>query len=806
MFAQRTLCLPGRGLPIALGVLFVLLAAPAAEATPPTFKGASANGGIVYFESEEQLVPGDTDTRRDVYERSWDEGVDAFVTRQVSLGPTGGNDAYTAQFEGVSEDGERVFFSTDEGLVEADTDRQKDIYLRDLETATTTLVSVGDADCESCGNGALGVRFAAVDNGGEEVFFTSDKSLTAADTDKVADLYVRHIPDPADPLAEETELVSTPAASCPGCGNGESAVSWLGISADGNYAYFSTGEQLSAADGDSEGDIYAHDLGTSATTLVSAGECTSSCDGSKPPVFGGSSTNGEWVFFTTEEKLVDGDDDGATDVYGRDLLAGATELVSGDGGDFSAEFEAASDDGSRVLFSTTEPIDGTDLDGTASDVYEWSGGSPTLVTPGTCSGPCAAADFDAVSDDFTHLVFSTVERLDTLNDTDSRKDVYRQSVAGGPPELLSVAAAGCSGCGSGDKDATFNRASADTAQVAFTTDEVLRADDKDGERDIYARDLSTSPTGTTSLITTSPSYCPLKPGNCGATFAGASSDGRHFYFSSVERFTVEDGNEEVDVYERFLADPPAGDETRLISVGNAPALDLGPPPPVLESTDPLSPGNSTTPRIIGDAEDGSLIKIYTTAECDGEPVATGTEAQLASPGLKVTVAARSLTTFRATAEADGFVSDCSAPISYLEDSEAPPGGGSGGSGGSGGGGGGSPGGGIFRPASGGTVTTTVTTSKPAAGIAYVTPRTRITFGPAAKTRSRSPVFRFTDSTGQPGTRFQCKLDRRRWRACSSPLRLKRLRRGRHVLKVLATNAAGTVEQASVRRAFKVVPR
>ena len=791
---------------LALVAMAVVLAiAPAASAAPPVFKGASANGGIVYFESEEQLVPGDTDTRRDVYERSWDEGVDAYVTRQVSLGPKGGNDAYAAQFEGVSEDGERVFFSTDEGLVEADTDRQKDIYLRDLKTATTTLVSVGDADCESCGNGALGVRFAAVDNGGEEVFFTSDKSLTAADTDKVADLYVRHIPDPADPLAEETELVSTPAASCPGCGNGESAVSWLGISAAGNYAYFSTGEQLSADDGDSEGDIYAHNLGTSATTLVSAGECTSSCGGSKAPVFGGSSTNGEWVFFTSGEKLVDGDDDGATDVYGRDLLAGATELVSGDGGDFSAEFEAASDDGSRVLFSTTEPIDGTDIDGTANDVYEWSGGSPTLVTPGTCSGSCAAADFDAVSDDFSHLVFSTVEALDTLNDTDSRKDVYRQPVAGGTPELLSVAAAGCADCGKGDKDATFNRASADTEQVLFTTEEVLNTDDKDGEADIYARDLSASPTNTTSLITPSPSpsHCP-KPGNCGASFNDASSDGQHVFFSSVERFTVDDGDNEVDVYERSLGSLLGEPLTRLVSTVNDPALDLGPPPPVLESTDPPSPGSSTTPRVLGQAESGSLIKLYSTSECDGEPVATGTAAQLASPGLLVTVAARSLTSFRATAEAEGFVSTCSAPISYAEDSEAPPGGGSGGSGG--GGGGSSPGGGIFRPASGGSVTSTVTTSKPASGVAYVTPRTRITFGPAAKTRSRNPVFRFTDSTGQPGTRFQCKLDRRRWRRCSSPLRLKRLGRGRHVLKVLATNAAGTVEPTTVRRAFKVVPR
>jgi hypothetical protein len=83
---------------------------------------------------------------------------------------------------------------------------------------------------------------------------------------------------------------------------------------------------------------------------------------------------------------------------------------------------------------------------------------------------------------------------------------------------------------------------------------------------------------------------------------------------------------------------------------------------------------------------------------------------------------------------------------------------------------------------------------------------RITFGPAFKTRARRPVFRFVDATGQPGTSFICRLDRRRWRPCSSPLRLKHLRRGRHVLRVKAENAVGEWEQRPTKRAFKLVRR
>jgi len=93
--------------------------AQAATASPASYKGASADGSVVFFEADEQLVPGDTDTKRDVYERSYDAEpeVESYVTREVSLGPAGGNAAYNALFEKASADGSVVFFSTEESLV-----------------------------------------------------------------------------------------------------------------------------------------------------------------------------------------------------------------------------------------------------------------------------------------------------------------------------------------------------------------------------------------------------------------------------------------------------------------------------------------------------------------------------------------------------------------------------------------------------------------------------------------------------------------------------------------------------------------
>ncbi len=93
----------------------------------------------------------------------------------------------------------------------------------------------------------------------------------------------------------------------------------------------------------------------------------------------------------------------------------------------------------------------------------------------------------------------------------------------------------------------------------------------------------------------------------------------------------------------------------------------------LTSVTPASPSQSTTPMVRGDAEPGSTVSLYTTADCTGAPAATGTAAAFESPGLSVTVAADSTTTFRATSTDDvGNTSDCStSSLTYVSDSTAP---------------------------------------------------------------------------------------------------------------------------------------
>jgi hypothetical protein len=768
------------------------LLTPSAGAATPNYRAVSQDGEAVFFTTTEKLVSSDTDTKQDVYERVYDSGPGEYVTREVSIGPVGGNDAYEAFFEKTSGDGTQVFFSTSEPLVSSDTDTKQDVYVRHLDAGTTEIVSKGDPSCAPCGNGTVDSDFAGATGDGETVFFVTSESLAVADQDSAVDVYER------DLTAGTTKLVSAASSSCVGCGNQLLTAAFWGVSANGTEAYFTTPEQLSNADGDSTDDIYARDLSAGTTVLVSAGDssCLPECGNSGAvPIFRGSSANGSRVFFVSDESLASGDVDAATDVYARDLPSGPTVLVSaGTATNVTAGFAAASADGATVFYTTTEGLVGGDTNN-ATDVYRWTGGSPALVTSGTCTqGSACGSSFNSATADGSSVLFTTTEKLGA-GDTDSSADIYSASVPGWAPTLVSVGEGAClPACGNGPEPAIVNATASDAGKTFFTTAEALSPQDTDAGADIYLRDL-----GTASTSLASPSgVCP-HPGACNTVFSGASGNGVHVVFQTDERLTAEDVDSESDIYDR------SNGETRIVSTGNA--ATIGPATPVLTGTDPVSPGESLTPSIQGQADPGTSIKLYTSADCSGAPIATGTSTELGSTGLAVTVGAGSTTSFRATAtDINGDTSPCSLAVSYTQatpedpppppppseppPSEPPPSTGGGTSGGGKTGSGSKPGGGGKSGGNG--------------SITYVAPQTLITFGPGSKTRKRRPVFRFVDATEQPGTVFFCKIDRQRWRGCGSPQKLRSLTLGSHVFQVKAVNAVGVSGPSPVKRKFKVV--
>jgi subtilisin family serine protease len=95
-----------------------------------------------------------------------------------------------------------------------------------------------------------------------------------------------------------------------------------------------------------------------------------------------------------------------------------------------------------------------------------------------------------------------------------------------------------------------------------------------------------------------------------------------------------------------------------------------PEPPLLTSTDPASPASASHPRILGSAEPGSSIGVYAGPNCESPVVETGSAAELASPGIGVSVPDGTSGEFTARAtDAAENTSLCSAPIPYVNNAK-----------------------------------------------------------------------------------------------------------------------------------------
>ena len=238
------------------------------------FMGISDDGSKAFFGTPEALVA--SAEGYDVYERS------AGVTTQVSV-DTAGNDStdYPAYFRGVSADGSKVFFDTQESLAASDADGDGvDIFERSV--GATTQVSTNTAgDANTIDSGA---SFSGASANGTRVFFWTPESMAATDADGAGfDVYERS--------AGVTTQVSTNAA-----GNANAALdaSFSSASADGTTVFFQTPESMAASDSDG-GALDVFQRATGATVQVSTNTVGDANAVGQHASFSGSSADGSKV-------------------------------------------------------------------------------------------------------------------------------------------------------------------------------------------------------------------------------------------------------------------------------------------------------------------------------------------------------------------------------------------------------------------------------------------------------------------------------------------------------------------------------
>jgi Tol biopolymer transport system component len=299
----------------------------------------SANGRFVAFTSKARnLVPHDAGGR-DIFIHDRVTG----KTRLVSVSSAGTQAAGHSAHASISADGRFVaFHSNARNLVPGHTGRLDDIFVRDLETGETSLVSVS-----SDGIQADGYSYdPSISADGEfVVFWSGATNLVPGDTNGEFDVFVH------ERVTGETTRVSVNSAGDQGSGP---SVYGPSLSADGRIVAFrSAATNLVAGDTNGLPDVFVHDRVTGETTRVSVNSAGDQGDdvSSEPSL----SANGRFVAFgSAATNLVTRDTNARSDIYVHDRRRRTTRRASvntrGIEGDMTSFSSAISADGRFVAF------------------------------------------------------------------------------------------------------------------------------------------------------------------------------------------------------------------------------------------------------------------------------------------------------------------------------------------------------------------------------------------------------------------------------------------------------------------------
>lgn len=316
-----------------------------------------------------------------------------------------------------------VFMSSATDLVPFVTSPLDNIYVRDLQTGLNTLVSVNSAGTDG---GNARSYFCSMTPNGRFVLFVSDASnLVPNDDNAVPDIFVR------DLTAGTTTRVEFIDAS-----HVHNNFALPQISPDGRFVVFSSPAKILGNDANNSEDIFVHDMAMGATSLVSVNRLRRR-SGNRSSTNPQLSADGRYVLFESDASdLVDNDNNGAGDVFVRDLLTGTTRLASanyaGTGSAIRQSFRAKmSADGRFVVFTSTSNnlVPGyPNLPNDVGNVYlrDMASNTTRLVSvnsTGTGGGDLTSGS-PVISANGRFVVFLSAARNLVSNDNNNQTDLF----------------------------------------------------------------------------------------------------------------------------------------------------------------------------------------------------------------------------------------------------------------------------------------------------------------------------------------------------------------------------------------------
>jgi Tol biopolymer transport system component len=291
---------------------------------------------------------------------------------------------------------------------------------------------------------------------------------------------------------------------------------------------------------------------TTSATIVSRASSGAQLDGSsETPAM---SADGRYVAFATDAEFYPGDENGAVDIFRKDLLTGAIlpASVNDEGvfADFDSYSPSISADGQKVAFLTDDDdvldlYDDLDRDQNLSiDLYVRDFGAGTTRPaflydiPGdgdpVAYTPVDGVDAGMISRDGSTVVaetYSSINATEGLDEFD--RDVYVRALSGGATRRVSKNPSTNTGGGGFDPSISTNG-----RFIAFASDatNITASTDLNGLTDIFVFDRDTDNDGvfdeTGAVATTRASVATAGVTNGHSTEPGISGDGRYVAFVS----------------------------------------------------------------------------------------------------------------------------------------------------------------------------------------------------------------------------------------------------------------------------------
>lgn len=383
------------------GTIALISAASGVVGNAGSYDPSVSDGGKVVFETNaSNLATGATGTAAIVVSSG---GTNTRVD-------TGANGPSTRPR--ISGDGNFVVFQSDAtNLVAGDTNGATDIFLRDLRTSTITRVSVAGGGIQTNGRS----YDASISYDGRYIVFTSDASnIQYNDGNGVSDVFIY------DRVNGTTSPVSFSTTGMGGA-VGEGASDLAQISGDGRHVIFRSSSRWDSNDTGAIRKTFVKDLnnvgGPSSPHCVSLS--TSGLLGNGSSWQSAISYDGSVVAFASSaSNLVDGDTNGAVDVFVRDRSAGRTLRADAKG---TTQANGSVSTGSTLGMAgnpTTPAVSLLVFDSRATNLVSGDTNSSddvfsAAITPdpaGTCSN--SSAPFPP-SDPGSRVMVSATQRGDT---------------------------------------------------------------------------------------------------------------------------------------------------------------------------------------------------------------------------------------------------------------------------------------------------------------------------------------------------------------------------------------------------------